>query len=136
MSSRGQVPESTGVQRLIRPVAVSVLIGAVCCAVILTLMALLLSTRNVPQFAIDPMAIFAIAAGGFASGVCCAKIMRENGLAYGALCGVVLTVVLLLVSLGLKDNGFGIPALLKIAFVMLSSMLGGVLGVNTKRRRK
>lgn len=134
--SRGQVSENTGISRSLRPVALSVLIGALFCALLLLLMSVLLSTQNIPQFAIHPMASFAISAGGFVAGFCCAKIMREKGLAYGAFCGAVLTVIVLLAALALKDNGFGIPALLKTAFIMLSSMLGGVLGVNTRRRRK
>lgn len=136
MSTRGQVSEGRGFTRCIRPVAISVLIGAVCCALVLLLMSVIVSSQNIPQFAIDPMAIFSICVGGFAAGFCCARIMREGGLAYGALCGVVLTIIVMLAGLAIKDNSFGIPALLKIAFIMLSSMLGGVLGVNTKRRRK
>lgn len=136
MSTRGQSPESAGFSRWVRPVALSVLIGAVSCALVLLLMSVLLTTRNVPQFAVDPMAIFALAVGGFVSGFCCARITRENGLAFGALCGLALTALVLLASLAIKDNGFGIPALLKAAFIMLSAMLGGVLGVNAKRRRR
>lgn len=136
MSTRGQMPEGSGVKRCIRPVAVSVLIGAVCCTVILVLLSLVLASANIPQFAVDPMASFALAAGGLVAGFCCTKIMGENGLAYGALTGAVMTLVVLLAGLALKDNSFGVPALLKIAYVMLSSMLGGVVGVNTKKRRK
>lgn len=136
MPTRGQVSEKVEFQRMIRPVAVSVLIGAVFCALVLLLLSVLLTVRNIPQAAIDPMAIFAMSAGGFLAGFCCARIVRENGLALGAVCGLALTAVMLLASLAIPDNGFGIPALLKIAFIMLSSMLGGVLGVNAKRRRR
>lgn len=134
--SKGQVSENGGIDRALRPVAVSVLIGAVFCIILLLIMSAVMSSMNVPQIAIDPMASFAICAGSFVAGFSCAKIMRSNGLAFGALCGALLTVIMLLASLSLKDNGFGIPALLKIAFVMLSSMLGGVLGVNVRGRRR
>lgn len=134
MATRGQ--ENTEVARHMKPVAISVLIGAVCCALALLLMSLIMTVRSVPQMAVDPMASLALALGGFVAGLCCTRIVRENGLVHGALCGAVFTVIVLLAGLAVKDNGFGIPALLKIAFIMLSSMLGGVLGVNTKRRRK
>lgn len=133
MSTRGQ--ENMGIARCIRPVAVSILIGALCCALLLLAMSVLMSALSVPQAAVDPMASFALAAGGFAAGFSCAKIMREKGLAYGALCGALLSLVMLLAGFAIEDNSFGIPALLKIAFILLSAMLGGVLGVNTKPRR-
>lgn len=136
MSTRGQGSEQSGMVRNVRPIAVSVLIGAVCCALILLLMSVLMSVQSIPQFAVDPMASFALAVGGFVAGLCSARIIRQNGLAYGAVCGAILTVIVLLAGLALPDNGFGIPALLKIAFIMLAAMLGGVMGVNTKKRRK
>lgn len=142
MSTRRQaprapkLPENAGMGRRVRPVAVSVLIGTVFCALVLLLMSVLMSVQNIPQFAVGPMASFAFAAGGLVAGFCCARILRENGLVHGAVCGAALTVIVLLAGLALGDNGFGIPALFKIAFVMLSAMLGGVLGVNSKRRKK
>lgn len=134
MSSRAQLPEGT--KRSIKPIAVSTLVGAIFCIGILLLLSLVVSTQNIPQAMISPMAIFAVSVGSFASGFCCARAMRANGLAYGALCGVIMCTVVLFASLIVSDGGFGIPALLKIAFMMLSSMIGGVMGVNTKHKRK
>lgn len=134
MSTRGQ--ESEGLARWTRPVAVSVLIGALCCALLLLLMSGLMTVANVPQGAVDPMASFALMAGGFTAGFVCAKAMRENGLLCGLVCGVLLAGVMLAAGYAMKDNQFGIPALLKIAFILLSAMLGGVIGVNSKQRRR
>lgn len=134
MSSRGQGSESSGRTRLVRPVAFGILAGAVVCALVLLLMAALMTARSIPQFAVDPMAGMALIAGGLVAGFSCARALRENGLTYGALCGALFTVIVLLAGLAIRDNGFGIPALLKIVFIMLSSMLGGVLGVNARRR--
>lgn len=136
MSTRGQVSETDGIVRHLRPVALSVLIGAVFCALVLLLESLILSAGSVPQLAVGPMASFALVAGGFTSGFCCARFMRRRGLAWGAICGSVFTIIVLIAGLSLRDNPFGVPALLKIAFIMLSAMLGGVLGVNQRSRRK
>lgn len=136
MSTRGQTSEKSGASRYIRRIGVSVLFGVGCCALMLFLLSLLMTARDVPQFAVQPMAGFVLIVGGFAAGFCCAKLMRENGLIYGALCGAVLAVIVLTAGLAIQDNAFGVPALLKVAFVLLSAMLGGVLGVNTRRKRR
>ena len=135
MSSRGQGSENAGGMRLVRPVAISVLIGAIVCALVLLLMAVLMTARNIPQFAVDPMAGVALIAGGLVAGFCCARMLRENGMMYGALSGAVFTVIVVLAGLAIKDNGFGLAAILKIVIIMLASMLGGVLGVNGKKRK-
>jgi putative membrane protein (TIGR04086 family) len=119
--------------RSVKPVAVSVLVGAVVSALLLLAMAFVLASRTVPQFAVNPMASFSLAGGGFAAGLCCAKIMRRKGLLYGAVCGALLTMIVLLAGLALRDGAFGVPVLFKALFLMLPAMLGGVLGVNARR---
>ena len=131
---RAGTVEKTGMGLIVRPVMTSVVLGAVVCIGVLLLLSFILSVRNIPQSLINPMAIFSISVGALVSGFACAKFMRRNGLAYGALCGVVFCFVVMLASFGVSDNGFGLTALFKIVFMMLSAMLGGVLGVNTRQR--
>ena len=136
MSPKNQVSEHSAVSRNIRPVAMSVLFGGIVCAAVLLLLALVVSTQSVPQAMIDPMAIFALSVGAFVAGFSCAKAIRRGGLLCGIVCGAVFSLIMLICSLAVSDAGFGVPALFRIVFILLSSMLGGVLGVNTKKRRK
>lgn len=136
MSGKGQTSEKDGLLRAVRSVGISVWIGTVCAALVLLLMAFILSARNVPQFAVQPMAAFALLVGGFTAGFSCAKLMRENGLIFGAVCGGVLIVIMQMAGFAVPDNAFGLSAVIKIAVVLISAMLGGVLGVNTRHRRK
>ena len=126
-----------GISLIAKPVLMSVALGAALCIAVLLLLSFILSSAiSVPQSLINPMAVFSISAGALAAGFLCAKFIRRSGLAYGALCGAVFSLVVMLASFGVSDNGFGITALFKIAFMMLSAMLGGVLGVNTRIRRR
>lgn len=134
--SRTQAPEGANIQRNIRPVIVSVVIGAAVGIVLLLLLSVVVSAVGVPQSFISPMAIFAISVGGFAAGFICAKKVRERGLLYGAACGAVLSVILMLASFTVSDYGFGLLALIKTMFIMLSSMIGGVVGINQRSRRR
>lgn len=136
MSAKGQMTENAGAGRMLRPVAVSVGIGAIVCIAFLVLFAVIISSRDIPQSAIDPMAIFAVSVGSFVAGLCCARVVRNNGLMCGLVCGVILSVIVMLCGLAVPDNGLGLGALIKVMIMLFSGMLGGVLGVNTKRRKK
>lgn len=136
MSAKGPVNEATGTARMIRPVAVSVVLGAVVCVVILVLFSLLLSSRTVPQPMIDPMATFAMSVGAFSSGLACAKIIHRNGLMCGLICGIIFSAIILACSFIVPDSEIGLGALIKIMFMLFSAMLGGVLGVNAKIRKR
>lgn len=136
MSARGQVSENMDAGNMLRPVAVSVVLGAVVSVLFLVLLSLVVSAGSVPQSMIDPMAIFAMSMGAFASGLCCARVIRKNGLVCGLLCGIIFSAVILMCGFAVKDNGLGLAVLIKIMFMLISSMLGGVLGVNSKKRKK
>jgi putative membrane protein (TIGR04086 family) len=128
--------ETEGMKRMLRPAAVGVACGAVICAAILALMALVVSMRTVPQSVLDPVAVFALSVGAFTSGFCCARIIRKNGLWCGLFTGVIFSLVTLICGFGVPGNTWGLGALIKVAIILFSSMLGGVLGVNTRLRRK
>ena len=128
--------EQNGVDRVAKPILVSVAAGAIVCIGILLLLSVLPSVKNIPQSLISPMAIFAIIAGAFTAGFACARMQRKNGLAYGAVCGVVLSILVLLAGIGLPGNDMGMLALFKVIFMLFGGMLGGVLGVNVRQRRR
>lgn len=119
-----------------KPLAFSMIAGVVTCLILLVLMSVVMSVRDVPQAMINPMAIFSIAVGSFVSGFNCAKICRERGLLMGTICGIVMTFIVLFASFTVSDNGFGMLAVVKTMFIMFSAMLGGVLGVNVRGKRK
>ena len=136
MARRVQHVEQSGASEVLRPVITSVIVGIVVSIIFLLLMSVVLATQNIPQRAIGPMSTFAVSAGAFAAGFACAKIMRKGGLAYGAVSGAALCLIAMLASLTISDGGFGMVALFKLIFMLLSGMLGGVFGVNVKRPRK
>jgi len=136
MSARNLKIEAPAASReSIRPIAVSVVCGMAACILLMLLMSVLLTTQNIPQSAIEPMALFAISAGAFTAGYLCARAMRSGGLVYGGACGLIITLIVIIAGLS-AGNSLGAPALFRIIFIMLSSMLGGVVGVNTRRRKR
>lgn len=119
-----------------KPVAISCLSGAAISTAILLVFALVMSVRDVPAVLINPLACAAIAVGSFFAGFLCAKMLRQRGMLFGALCGILMFGILLFTSLTLTGEAFGWIVLIKLVIVMTSAMIGGVIGVNTRRRRR
>ena len=118
----------------LRPVGIGVCVGAVCVTLFLLLFALLLYQLSIPLSAVTPMAMAALGLGGFTGGLVAGLCSRQNGLAVGAVCGTLLTLILLIVSLARGDGlSPGLTAL-KWAVLTVCSAAGGVLGVNRYHR--
>ena len=100
----------------------------------LLLFALLFFKLSIPLSAVTPLAMAALGLGGFAGGLAAGLSSRQNGLAVGAVCGVLLTLILLVVSLARgAEVSPGLTAL-KGAVLTVCSAAGGVLGVNRYHR--
>lgn len=111
-------------------------IGAIVCAVFLFVFAFLfVSIKSVPQFMVQIIAVFCAAIGAFVSGYIAAKISRFNGLIYGTLSGFSLFLMLTLIAFIISRDKFTYITLVRLLSMLLSGAIGGVLGVNKKRRK-
>ena len=131
----GQTNDAPRALLRIKPVAIGILAGMVACVLFLLLMSAVMTARHIPQTAVAPMALFALSAGAFVSGVVCAALARRAGLLHGAVCGLGMTAVVYAVGLFSGSGAWGVPFIFKAVFVLLAAMLGGVLSVNTGRGR-
>ncbi|WRS28251.1 TIGR04086 family membrane protein [Oscillospiraceae bacterium MB08-C2-2] len=137
MSNTRTVTSEPGpLRRSLRPLLVSLCVGIAVCVGLLLLFSVVIATQSIPQSIISPMAVFSVSVGSFAAGFICAKIKKESGLLWGAIVGGILCFVVLFSSFAVSDNGFGLLAVTKVIFILFSAMLGGVLGVNYRPRRK
>lgn len=118
----------------LRPVLVGVAVGLIGCIGLLMLMALIVQSVDVPRAAILPLAIAAAAIGAFLAGLTAAAVAGQKGLLLGAVCGLVLWLLILLAGVARYEGVSGGNALIKFAAFLLSGGIGGVLGVNLRRR--
>lgn len=118
----------------LRPVAIGVCVGAVCVTLFLLLFALLLYKLSVPLSAVTPLALAALGLGGLAGGLVAGLCRRQHGLAVGAVCGTLLTLLLLIVGLARGAGWSPGLAAIKWAVLTVCSAVGGVLGVNRRHR--
>ena len=126
---------SVMVKRFLRPIILGAVVGALCCTLLLAVMAAIVASQDIPKAAITPMAMVAAAAGSFIGGIASARIAKEKGLLVGAACGLLLFILVVLSGLAFLKEIRGAYILVKLAVMLVCSALGGVIGVNLRKRR-
>ena len=126
---------SAMVKRFLRPVIIGAVVGALCCTLLLAVMAAIVASQDIPKAAITPMAIVAAAAGAFFGGFAAARIAREKGLLIGGACGLLLFILVALAGFAFLKELRGAYILVKLAVMLVLAALGGVIGVNLRKRR-
>lgn len=131
---RAQEHSTSFFRRWLRPVLVGEAVGLIGCVGSLMLAALLVQTVDVPRAAILPLAIAAAAIGAFLAGLTAAAVSGQRGLLFGALCGLLMWLLILLAGVARYTGVGGSGTLIKLAALVLAGGIGGVLGVNMRKR--
>jgi putative membrane protein (TIGR04086 family) len=76
----------------------------------------------------------AAAIGAFLAGLTAAAVARQNGLLLGAVCGLLLFLLILVAGVARYAGVSGTHALLKFVVLLVCGSIGGVLGVNMRKR--
>ena len=101
--------------------------------IILLLLSLLMSFYDVPQVVLSISILFLTVLLGFFCGYLCAKRVRKKGIFVGVICGIVLSVMILFVDLCAYGD-FTVSVFTKLPVILVASSIGGVIGVNRKRK--
>lgn len=125
---------AVGWYRVVRAVVIGTIAGTLVCLLLLVIMAAIIAARDIPAVAVAPMAVIAAATGALVGGFLCARIAGEKGLLLGALCGVLLHILILLAGTIWFRDSQSFYWLIKLAVLVGCGGVGGVLGVNLKKR--
>lgn len=120
--------------RIVRPMAIGGAIGVLSCVVLLLLAATVMASCQLPQSVIAPLAVVILAISTLLSGFTASRITRERGLLYGVGCGLLLFLITALAGLGVDGTVQGTMLFLKLAASLGCGAIGGIIGVNIKRR--
>lgn len=132
MKSRGE--DTVMVKRFLRPVLLGVCVGALVCVVVLLLLAVLLTVTDIPKAAVTPMAVAAAGIGAFFGGLTAGALAKEKGWLFGLTTGAVLYLLIFLMALPRLPEVSGSYALIKLLILIGCGAVGGMVGVNTRRR--
>jgi putative membrane protein (TIGR04086 family) len=117
---------------LIRSFGIGVLVGFIVLIVSLLSIAVLMTFLDVSQPAVTALSVIAGAIAAFAGGWTSGRISEKRGLMMGAICGLLLFLLVCIVGLILHRSmqmGF---LFIKLAAFLFAGMAGGVVGVNRK----
>lgn len=81
------------------------------------------------------LATVSLAAGTFASAFYAARKIGKRGLFTGFVTGIIIFIAVTLISLIVDKGGITYNTLFHLIIIMLSALIGGVMGVNKKSNR-
>ena len=131
-----EMKKSEGWMAYIKPLGIGVSVGLLLTALCMVLFAAILAAYDVSDFLVTVFSLTALVLGAVAAGFTASKLYGKNGLLIGMVVGVVLFALILLVSLAINPQSVTIQTLIKLVVTVLCAGLGGILGVNLKRRKK
>ena len=118
-----------------KPLLVGTIAGTATAVAVILFCALAVSCFSLPTAAMRIMAILTVAAGGFAGGYGAARAFRKKGLLIGVAVGVILALITIAGVL-FTQQAPAMQSLTKFAILIVSAMIGGILGVNAKQKRR
>ena len=119
-----------------KKICVGSMIGILATALVLLCGAFMMSKVDFPQSGVPVISIFALVIGGFVAGFVVARLTRCNGLLYGLACGLLIFFVCVFCELSFMEGELGMLAVYKCAICVISGMIGGVLGVNKRKKSR
>lgn len=119
----------------------SIIIGVLCSFALITILTLICSlvitiTGKYPNGVIEYISLAFIGIGGLLGGYISARLNKSAGLAVGALTGLIVFIIILIVGLSQSVGTITILTIYKLLVTVVFSALGGVLGVNKKNKIK
>ncbi len=110
-------------------------IGVLTTLVAMLFFALIILLFNIDRAYAAPFASISIALGCFIASRITAKKIGDKGYQIGLIVGVVVFIIITLLSL-ILGNKLSINTLFHFVIIILSSLSGGIVGVNSNRSKK
>lgn len=123
-------------KRFLYPILFGLLIGIVTSLIVLLLLSAFAVSFDIPSFLVVPLAISANAFGAFSCAFSSAKKGKQNGWLLGLVSAVLLYLITTVAGFGLYDSVDGTFLLIKALIMMACGMVGGIIAVNTQKRKK
>ncbi|WP_052446856.1 TIGR04086 family membrane protein [Candidatus Soleaferrea massiliensis] len=120
----------------IKATCVGVGSGLLIYLIILLTFSIIFTLQDMPEMATLPVGIVALVAGSYLAGYITCKMTHRKGAVLGALCGGILFLMVFITNLIVNHSQpFSGLFFTKLLIVLLSAIIGGVVGANSKKRR-
>jgi putative membrane protein (TIGR04086 family) len=120
---------------LIKNLLISLVVSIAVVFVVLALSSIILLKTNMNDALVNVLNLISFSIGAFAGGLTISKLFKEKGLVYGLINGLVLFSISFIISLVINFSAPSLFSLIKLIAISFFSLVGGVIGVNTKKKR-
>lgn len=114
----------------------AVVLGVAITLVFMLLFAVLIYFMGLDRAYSTPFATISVAAGSFSAAFYIAKKRGDRGYLVGIVTGVLVFAVITVLSLIINRSGFNTNTIFHLIIILLSSTVGGILGVNKGKNKK
>lgn len=115
--------------------ALSVLAGMAVFIIVMLFFSFIMTLADIPLKIYSLFALVSAGLSGFVSALVLAGISHRNGIKKGLECGLIITAIYFVSAIFIKQ-GLNISLLLKPSVIIISSVIGGIYGVNRKTSYK
>lgn len=120
-------------KKLVKASVFGVIIGCLVTMIVTLIAAVVfLKSGKMPDELLGYITLAFLGIGSLAGGYVCARIYKMSGILCGTTVGVAVFIMTLIVGMTNYAGNIGIMLLLKFITIMLTSIIGGILGVNKK----
>lgn len=109
--------------------ALSSIVGILISVVAVFLAAALCLTLDLTDKMSSGISGVCLGIGSLSAGFLAAKKLKTRGVLNGALCGIIIYVIIIVLSVFLSKNGFTMNSFYHVLITVLSSACGGLLGI-------
>lgn len=136
MSKSAKQTNSSANRLIWRSVIKSVIFGLLVSFFLILVFSFFLSRNDLSEGIPKVLSIIALSAGAFLAGILISKKHKKRGALLGVICGALIYFTVL--AGGLIMSGFKLSNLLliKLLVALLSGTIGGMIGVNIKKKPK
>lgn len=120
---------------LIKPLIFGFIFSLITTLVFIIIFAITATNINLTDNTLLILSLTSMNLGCFIGGLTSGKISKEKGFIIGAINGFIVFLLITIISLILNKNSITIITLIKLITFTLSSMIGGVVGVNITNKR-
>ncbi len=113
----------------------SSLIGIIIVIICLLSFSFLMTKIDTPDVIVSFMSSFSLCIGSYFGGYISSKKRRQNGLAMGLLCGVSIYLIVFIAGVIFAKVSVSAGFITKLIMVISCGAIGGVIGVNSKKKR-
>ena len=115
---------------------VGLLIGIIVTVASMFIFSMIIYFLNLDRAFALPFSTVSVSLGAFFSAFFTAKKMKKRGYIAGLAVGILTFVIVTVISLIVSKNGFSLNTLFHFIIIILSSVIGGILGVNSALNKK